>query len=158
MATQTKKAAKKPSRRPKFEDWAKLFQKFHVWEILAFIIPFLLIGIGFWKGQMHPFGDNQFLVTDLWHQYYPFFQLLQEKLQHGGSLLYTWRSGMGTNFLAMMSYYAASPLNFVLGKPALYGLFMLPRYLFFLFCLVFPNAYQLSTSNPFSVIRKVCSH
>ena len=111
MATQTKKAAKKPSRRPKFEDWAKLFQKFHVWEILAFIIPFLLIGIGFWKGKMHPFGDNQFLVTDLWHQYYPFFQLLQEKLQHGGSLLYSWRTGMGTNFLALMSYYAASPLN-----------------------------------------------
>lgn len=111
MATTTSTAAKKASRRPKLEDWAKLFQKFHVWEILAFIIPFILIGLGFKKAGMHPFGENQFLVTDLWHQYYPFFQLLQEKLQHGGSLLYTWRSGMGTNFLAMMSYYAASPLN-----------------------------------------------
>ena len=111
MANQTTKTAKKASRRPKLQDWAKLFQKLHVWEILAFIIPFILIGIGFWKGKMHPFGDQQFLVTDLWHQYYPFFQLLQEKLQNGGSLLYTWRSGMGTNFLAIMSYYAASPLN-----------------------------------------------
>lgn len=111
MANQTSKAAKKATRRPTYADWARLCQKYHVWEILAFVIPFLLIGIGFWKSEMHPFGDNQFLVTDLWHQYYPFFQVLQEKLQHGGSLLYSWRSGMGTNFLALMSYYAASPLN-----------------------------------------------
>ncbi|MBQ4465788.1 MAG: YfhO family protein, partial [Oscillospiraceae bacterium] len=86
-------------------------QKLPVWEILAFVLSFLLIGFGFYKAEMHPFGDKQFLVTDLWHQYYPFFQQLAEKLQNGESLLYTWRSGMGTNFIAILSYYAASPLN-----------------------------------------------
>ncbi len=85
--------------------------KTHLWEILAFVVPFLILGIGFAVNKMHPFGDRQFLVTDLWHQYYPFFQTLHEKLQEGGSLLYTWRSGMGTNFLALMAYYAASPLH-----------------------------------------------
>ena len=83
----------------------------YIWEILAFILPFVLASYGFYKANMHPFGDRQFLVTDLWHQYYPFFQILQEKLTHGGSLLYTWTSGLGTNFLAIMAYYAASPLN-----------------------------------------------
>ncbi len=96
--------------------WGRLSEtlgKYYVWEILAFILPFLFLGFGFYKKEMHPFGDQQFLVTDLWHQYYPFFQILQEKLSEGESLLYTWRSGLGTNFLAMMSYYAASPLNFL---------------------------------------------
>lgn len=85
--------------------------KLYIWEILAFILPFLYLGFGFYKQSIHPFGDQQFLVTDLWHQYYPFFQVLQDKLAHGGSLLYSWRTGLGTNFLAMMSYYVASPLN-----------------------------------------------
>jgi len=93
-------------RRP--PEWLK---KISIWEVLAFILPFIFVGIGFYKKEMHPFGENQFLVTDLWHQYFPFFQLLWEKLRTGGSLLYTWRSGLGTNFLAIMAYYAASPLN-----------------------------------------------
>ncbi|MBE6851188.1 MAG: hypothetical protein E7504_05585 [Ruminococcus sp.] len=82
-----------------------------IWEILSFILPFVMLGIGFAMIKIHPFGDRQFLVTDLWHQYYPFFRVLHEKLREGGSLLYTWTSGMGTNFLAIMAYYAASPLN-----------------------------------------------
>ena len=56
----------------------------YIWEILAFILPFVLSSYGFYKANMHPFGDRQFLVTDLWHQYYPFFQILQDKLTHGG--------------------------------------------------------------------------
>ena len=58
-----------------------------------------------------PFGDQQILVVDFWHQYYPFLRLLHEKLQHGGSLLYTWDSGLGSNFVSIFAYYAASPLN-----------------------------------------------
>ncbi len=89
----------------------KSFFHQHIWEILAFFIPMLLVLIGFALEKLYPFGDRQFLVTDLWHQYYPFFQTLHEKLQEGGSLFYTWRSGLGTNFLALMAYYCASPLN-----------------------------------------------
>lgn len=102
-----KKAQNKPSIAGKSEKGT------YLWEILAFVLPFLFIGIGFYIAEMHPFGDRQFLVTDLWHQYYPFFQLLHEKLQNFDSLLYSWRTGMGTNFLSLMAYYAASPLNFL---------------------------------------------
>ena len=83
----------------------------YLWEMLAFLLPLLFFGFGLYRKEMHPFGEQQFLVTDLWHQYYPFFQILQEKLTSGGSLLYSWRTGIGTNFLALMAYYAASPLN-----------------------------------------------
>ncbi|MBR2715001.1 MAG: YfhO family protein, partial [Ruminococcus sp.] len=57
--------------------------------------------------------DQQILVTDLWHQYYPFLVDFQDKLQEGSSLLWTWKSGGGTNYLALMAYYLASPLNFL---------------------------------------------
>ncbi len=86
-------------------------RKIPLWEILSFVLPMLLLGIGFYLIKIHPFGNRQILVTDLWHQYYPFFRVLYEKLREGGSLLYTWTSGLGTNFLALMAYYAASPLN-----------------------------------------------
>lgn len=79
--------------------------------LLSFCIPMLLLAVGFVLQQVHPFGDRQILVTDFWHQYYPFLRLLHEKLRSGGSLLYTWESGMGTNFLSIFAYYAASPLN-----------------------------------------------
>ena len=84
-----------------------------VYLFLAFFIPFFLMFIAFKIAGVSPFGTNQILVTDLWHQYYPFLVDFQDKLQHGGSLLWTWKSGGGTNYVALMSYYLASPLNFL---------------------------------------------
>lgn len=88
--------------------------------LLAFIFPFLLMTFVFASKGVSPFGDKQILVTDLWHQYYPFLVDFQSKLQSGGSLFYTWSVGLGTNYLSLMSYYLASPLNFlsVLVPPA----------------------------------------
>lgn len=80
---------------------------------LAFFIPFILMFMAFKVAGVEPFGTNQILVTDLWHQYYPFLADFQSKLQSGGSLLWTWKSGGGTNYVALMSYYLASPLNFL---------------------------------------------
>ena len=84
-----------------------------IYLFLAFFIPFILIFFAFKVAGVSPFGTNQILVTDLWHQYYPFLVDFQDKLQHGGSLLWTWKSGGGTNYVALMSYYLASPLNFL---------------------------------------------
>ena len=84
-----------------------------VYLFLAFFIPFILMFFAFKVAGVSPFGTNQILATDLWHQYYPFLVDYQDKLQHGGSLLWTWKSGGGTNYIALMSYYLASPLNFL---------------------------------------------
>lgn len=83
----------------------------HLFVVLSFLVPFLIMLIVFIKAKMHPAGDNQILVIDFWHQYFPFISELQDKLKNGGSLLYTLRSGWGQNFLGIMSYYTASPLN-----------------------------------------------
>ena len=60
-----------------------------------------------------PFGARTVLYSDCKAQYFPFIQELQQKLQNGGSLLYSWNTGVGSNFLAMIGYYIASPLNFL---------------------------------------------
>lgn len=84
----------------------------HKYLIWAFLIPFVVMGTAFAIAGIAPFGNKQILVVDLWHQYYPFLVTLQNKLQSGGSLFWTWDVGMGTNFFALISYYLASPLNF----------------------------------------------
>lgn len=80
--------------------------------LLAFFVPALLLFGAFAGADFFPFGQNQAAVIDMYHQYYPFIDELHEKLQNGGSLLYSWNGGLGTNFLALLSYYAASPLYF----------------------------------------------
>lgn len=82
-----------------------------VW--LAFLIPFVLMVTAFGLMEVSPFGDKQILVTDLWHQYYPFLVDFQDKLKHGDSLFWTWSVGGGVNYFSLMSYYLASPLNFL---------------------------------------------
>ncbi|MDD5924550.1 MAG: YfhO family protein [Clostridia bacterium] len=81
--------------------------------ILCFLVPFIIMGVCFFMQKVYPFGDRTVLYSDLKAQYFPFLQELQGKLQNGGSLLYSWNTGMGSNFLAMIGYYIASPLNFL---------------------------------------------
>ncbi|MBR3759494.1 MAG: YfhO family protein [Ruminococcus sp.] len=84
--------------------------------VLSFFIPAFIFAYGFAQHGIQPFdsdGDRQMLVIDLWHQYYPFFRVEREKLLSGGSFLYSWQNGLGSNFLSLIAYYAASPLNWI---------------------------------------------
>ena len=85
----------------------------NIFIILAFSVPFLLMCVAFAIMGCEPFGDKQILVTDLWHQYFPFLVDFQDKLKHGESLFWSWTQGGGTNYFALMSYYLASPLKFL---------------------------------------------
>lgn len=90
----------------------KLKDNRFIW--IAFFVPLGIMGLAFILHEFFPFGDNQILIVDSWHQYFPFLKELHEKLTHGGSLLYSWNIGMGTNFIGLSSYYASSPLNLLL--------------------------------------------
>lgn len=103
-----------------FLTFALMSVAFAVADIAPFgILRSMVQAIGSWFGieskqnLAKPWGQNQMLVVDLWHQYFPFLEDLHDKLQTGGSLFWTWRVGMGSNFIAMMSYYLLSPLNFL---------------------------------------------
>ncbi len=81
---------------------------------LAFLVP-LLICIGVCIGNgVYPFGDNCILHIDLYHQYCPFFTEFLNKLRNGGSLMYTWNIGLGSDFVSVFAYYIASPLNWLI--------------------------------------------
>jgi uncharacterized membrane protein YfhO len=90
----------------------KSFFSNNLFIILAFAVPFVLMTTAFALMKVSPFGDQQILVTDLWHQYFPFLVDLQDKLKNGESLFWSWSVGGGVNYFALMSYYLASPLNF----------------------------------------------
>lgn len=61
--------------------------------------------------QYEPFGKYSMLYSDMYHQYYPFFVAFRRALRSGSGLLYTWSIGMGMDYLGLISYYLASPLN-----------------------------------------------
>lgn len=86
------------------------FIKRNVYVIAPFLVSFVIMTIAFANQGLFPFGNNQIMIIDSWHQYYPFLQELQHKLTQGGSLFYSWNSGLGSNFFINMAYYAMSPI------------------------------------------------
>ncbi len=82
--------------------------------LLAFCIPVaILLAAIVYKG-MYPFGDRCFLRVDMYNQYLPFFSEFHRKLQEGESLFFSWRAGLGANFVGLYAYYLASPMNWLL--------------------------------------------
>ena len=78
----------------------------------AFLIPFLGMLAVMLVQRCEPFGNNYaFLYSDEFHQYYPFFLEFRRALLRGDSLLYSWNAGMGMDYLGLIAYYLASPLN-----------------------------------------------
>ena len=78
---------------------------------LAFAIPcvgmlFVMLISGY-----EPFGNYSMLYSDMYHQYYPFFVAFRDALRNGKGLLYTWSVGLGMDYLGLIAYYLASPLN-----------------------------------------------
>ena len=78
----------------------------------AFALPCFAMLAVMILGAYEPFG-NQYaiLYSDEYHQYYPFFVAFRKALLSGDSLLYSWDVGMGLDYLGLISYYLASPLN-----------------------------------------------
>lgn len=81
--------------------------------VAAWAIPTTVMLVIFFLKSIFPFGGRSFLYMDMYHQYMPFYSELYGKLQSGGSLAYTWNVGIGSNFLALYTYYLACPLHFL---------------------------------------------
>ena len=56
-------------------------------QLLSFFLPFFIVTISYAIAKVFPFGNQQILASDGWHQYYPFLLTLREKLLTGGSPL-----------------------------------------------------------------------
>lgn len=90
----------------------KKLRRFHINSLAAaFAIPVVGMLVLMIIAQVTPFGTASMLYSDNYHQYYPFFKAFRATLRSGGSLLYTWDVGLGLDYLGLISYYLASPLN-----------------------------------------------
>lgn len=58
-----------------------------------------------------PFGDKTVLRMDLYHQYGPLFAELYDRITEGGSLTYSWQSGLGSCFMGNYFNYLSSPVG-----------------------------------------------
>ena len=79
--------------------------------LLGFFLPFIIITLllalrGIWWGS-----ETTVLASDGFHQYVIFNQALRNALQGDGSLFYSFTSGLGLNFYALISYYLGSFLS-----------------------------------------------
>ena len=83
------------------------------WNYLALAYALPCVGMLFVMliSQYEPFGKYSMLYSDMYHQYYPFFVAFRRALVNGDGLLYTWSVGMGMDYLGLIAYYLASPLN-----------------------------------------------
>ena len=82
--------------------------------ILSFAIPFFLMIAVMIRFGIQPFGHQSLVIVDGLHQYMPFFSVLYDKLKSGDTLFYSFRAGLGINFLALFAYYLSSPLNLLI--------------------------------------------
>ena len=80
---------------------------------LAFAIPCVGMLFVMLISQYKPFGNYSMLYSDMYHQYYPFFVAFRQALRSGSGLIYTWSVGMGMDYLGLIAYYLASPLNLI---------------------------------------------
>ena len=78
---------------------------------LAFLIPFMGMLFVMLISGYEPFGQYSMLYSDMYHQYYPFFVEFRRALLRGEGLMYNWSVGLGMDYLGLISYYLASPLN-----------------------------------------------
>lgn len=81
--------------------------------LIAFLIPLFICMLICILGGIYPFGSRCLLHMDLYHQYLPFFTELRNKIISGGSLMYSWNIGLGSDFVSVFAYYLASPINWL---------------------------------------------
>lgn len=78
--------------------------------------PIIVLGIMlilYATGGIYPFGSASTAFSDGFSQFVPFLSELKTKIVEGGSLLFSWHIGGGTNFWATIGYYLASPFSLI---------------------------------------------
>lgn len=105
----------------------------NVTYIVAFLLPLIVFVAVYYMKDIFPFGKECYLRSDMYHQYAPFYSELWHKLRSGESLTYSWDIGMGTNFISLMAYYLASPVNWII--------------------MLFPQKYMIEIMNALIIVK-----
>lgn len=91
----------------------RIKQNEYLYLLAAFFLPFtILLGVYACVGT-HPFGNSSVLTLDLQAQYIYYYEEIRRLLTQGGSWLYSWKRTLGGEFMGIVAYYGASPLNVI---------------------------------------------
>lgn len=82
--------------------------------LISGLCALVLMLLVYYCYNLIPFGNMTILRMDLYHQYGPLFAELYDRLTSGGSLLYSWETGLGGNFLGNFFNYLSSPISFII--------------------------------------------
>lgn len=82
-----------------------------IYLVMSFLIPFSLFMVYFFSLNK---SFSSILIGDANEQYIIFFKYLKRALDGDVSLLYSFSSGLGGNFLSTYYYYLSSPINFLI--------------------------------------------
>ena len=116
------KPAKKKTDKPALKLSSKKGGKSDFRPLYAFLITLVLYVLAALLCSKYPLGEYSFLQSDLKAQYAPFLALLNGKLADMGNvptdhlisyLSYSFKLGLGKNFLGTFGYYLASPFNLI---------------------------------------------
>ena len=115
-------SAKEKAFTPSLKHSNKENNKFDFHPLYASLATFILFVLALIAFQKYPLGDDSFLLGDLEAQYAPFLALLRNKLIELGGipkeqllpyLTYSFKLGLGKNFIGTFGYYLASPFNLI---------------------------------------------
>lgn len=79
-----------------------------IYYLTAFFLPFVILFLALLAENISFNGETTILASDGFHQYVIFAENLRNILHGSDSLFYTFTSGLGLNFYALISYYLGS--------------------------------------------------
>ena len=79
-----------------------------LYYLVAFALPFLILFFALLSEDISFNSDTTILASDGFHQYVIFAENLRNILHGSDSIFYTFTSGLGLNFYALISYYLGS--------------------------------------------------
>lgn len=115
-------STKQTSDKPLLKPAAKNSGKADLRPLYAFGLTLILYVVVILLCNKYPLGEYSFLQSDLKAQYAPFLALLRGKLAEVGSapkghilsyLSYSFKLGLGKNFIGTFGYYLSSPFNLI---------------------------------------------
>ena len=116
------KAAKKKTDIPALKKTSKPGTASDLRPLYAFIVTLVLYVVAMLLCNKYPLGEYSFLQSDLKAQYAPFLALLRSKITEIGNvpkghllsyICYSFKLGLGKNFIGTFGYYLASPFNLI---------------------------------------------
>ena len=108
--------------KPALKSSSKNGKKYDLRPLYAFFAALVLYILAALLCNKYPLGEYSFLQSDLKAQYAPFLALLKSKMSEIGNvpdghllsyLSYSFKLGLGKNFIGTFGYYLASPFNLI---------------------------------------------